>query len=393
MPFPLPHFLRRRWLLHRAGRALERHAPEETLRLLDDPLVAGTRLGPELRTRALDELGRLATLAAERGELEAARSLIARLERADPVAGGVWRARVDALPRPSDPAAAPERADALKQLLVTMRAQKRQVVPPAARASSPGQALVVATRGRASEPCTSFRLAVDDAGEFLVVSARELALGHLRSTSAHLRFLADVDAEHVRLRLVEDFHQGARWLLVPVSARRPRVNGQVLSAESHLLCDGDRVELSGNLAFCFRAPEPASSSALLELLRGAECEGVARILLFVPGAAGCVRLGRKRTRHILVHEIEHEIELELERESQGEVLRVRCAGGVGGPSQPARTDGAVLPVAEVPVPPSAPVQLLLRAREARRGPFAIVVSALDESTRPSAGRPPLGADA
>jgi hypothetical protein len=212
-----------------------------------------------------------------------------------------------------------------------------------------------------------FLLAVDDGGEYFAASAPRVTIGHLRSPSADLPFLADVEAEHARLQLVDSFHSGPRWTLAPLSGSRILAAGRFLDETPAVLSHGDLVQLAPNLSFRFRSPDPASASAVLDLLSGADCQGARHVLLFARGAGGRVRIAARVDRHVPIPELAHEISLELEESS----LVVRCPGGVrvqGGVSS-AGSD----PALSVPCPPPQSISLTLGARPAGRPPFGITV--------------------
>ncbi|HEV8114230.1 MAG TPA: hypothetical protein VGR31_15775 [Planctomycetota bacterium] len=213
-----------------------------------------------------------------------------------------------------------------------------------------------------------FLLAVDDGGEYFAVSGPRVTIGHLRSPGADLPFLADVEAEHARLELVESFHSGPRWSLAARSGEKILVSGRFVSDVPSLLAHDDLVQLAPNLTFRFRSPDPASSSAVLDLLSGSDCQGARHVLLFAPGAGGRVRIAARVDRHVPVPELTQEVSLELEPGA----LVVRCAGGV-------RVQGGVTstgadPALSLPCPPAQSVSLTLGARPANRAPFGITIS-------------------
>jgi len=216
-----------------------------------------------------------------------------------------------------------------------------------------------------------FLLAVDDGGEFFAASGRTLVLGHLRAPEADLPFLADVDAAHARFTLRETFHGGLRWSLAAPASSRVLAGGKFVGESPVLLADGDPVQLAPNLAFRFRAPDPASGSAVLDLQSGADCQGARHVLLFAPGAGGRVRIAARVDRLIPVPELTQEVSLEID----GASLVVRCRGGVrmqGGIAPHAA--GGVDPALELPCPPSQPISLDLGARPTGRAPFGLTFS-------------------
>jgi hypothetical protein len=213
-----------------------------------------------------------------------------------------------------------------------------------------------------------FLLSVDDGGEFFTASGESLVIGHLRSPSADLPFLADVDAEHARLALLDSFHAGPRWTISALTRSRLLVGGRLVEQSPVVLSDGDSVQLAPNLAFRFRSPDPASSSAVLDLMSGADCQGARHVLLFAPGPGGRVRIAARVDRHVPVPDLLQEISLEID----GPSLVVRCPGGV-------RVQGGVAAVGEgpalsLPCPPTQAISLNLGARPANRPPFGLTFS-------------------
>jgi hypothetical protein len=213
----------------------------------------------------------------------------------------------------------------------------------------------------------TFLLAVDDGGEYFVASGSSLVLGHLSSATADLPFLADVEAEHARIAIAESFHSGPCWTLASLANTRILVAGRFLEDQPVELADGDLVHLAPNLSFRFRAPDPSSSAAVLDLLSGADCKGARHVLLFPAGPGGRVRIGSRRDRHIAVPDLLREVALEIAEAN----LVVRCAGGVrvqGGASSTERD-----PALSVPCPPIRSISLSLGARAPDRPPFGITV--------------------
>lgn len=267
----------------------------------------------------------------------------------------------------------PERASALLHLLGEMRRL------------SDGGAAVGAVRGgaRPSSSLSSravtnpprnprFLLAVDDAGEFLVVVGAALRLGHLRATDVDLPFLADVPAHAARLELVEDFHAGARWRLAPEVGATLLVNGRAVAAEGVLLADGDEARLAHNLAFRCVAREPGSSAIRLEFAGGVECLGAPRALLLAPGAGGRARIGSGAARAIPVAGVAHEIEIAAERGDAGTSVAVRCVAGISGAARAASE-----PEARLALPLALQATLVARARGPGQPPFALIFRPAD----------------
>jgi hypothetical protein len=375
MPIGWPSFLRRMFAVRRARRAISVGAYDEALEILRGEPLSGWGGTRELRERALDHLCRCAGLAIASGDVEAARRALARVARDDPTRGIAWGRRLALLDRSLDETV--ERP--MVRLLEEMRA--RQFGPLsteelAARAFDGGpshngaKGVAAHARSKMSDPhvepsAPRFHVEVDDGGEFLAVAGAGVVIGHLSSATADLRFLADVEAEHVRLVRRDSFHAGPSWQMELALARNVRVNGRVMDRPSVGLFDGDEIELARNLSFRFREPQASSQSAVLELLRGAECEGALKILLFAPDEAGVVRIGSKRDRHIPLADIEHEVSLKL----SGRELWIHCDGGVRNSDDGLGAESSATFV--VACPPETPQHLAVRARARGRAPLGI----------------------
>lgn len=218
----------------------------------------------------------------------------------------------------------------------------------------------------------SFLLAVDDAGEFLVAVGDTLRIGHSRASDVDLPFLADVPSHAAILRLVEDFHAGARWCIAPEVGANLVVNTREIGTGGVALADGDEVRLARNLAFRFAAKERGSSAARLELAGGTECRGAPRVLLLPVGEGGRARIGNSAARTIPVADLEHEIELAAENSSVGSSVTVRCVVGVAPTSSTVPTRGSAEPEARLALPLTLQVTLVARARPAGKAPFALI---------------------
>jgi hypothetical protein len=363
MTFPWPSFARRALLLHRARRALERGDCARCFDALSDPCLALSSRARELRAAALELACREARRLASEGAVACVEELVERLSAEDPARASATRRELG-LPARS--------ASRMRGILDRLRAapgvgfaRAPAIGVLAPRARIEPVAAIDARAGAAQPECVRFHLAVDDGGEFLVAGGRSLVLGHLRSSAANLPFLADVEASHVRFAYSESFHSGTHWTIERLDAREVSIDGRPLETGPRVLHDGERVQLAPNLALLFRQPDATSGSALLDLAANAECQGARRIVLLAPGAAGRVRIGSKRNRHVPVADLAHEIVIEwLERE-----LRVSCAGGVRLAGAP--REGADASSLALPWPPTAGYQIVLGARADRRPPFGI----------------------
>ena len=222
---------------------------------------------------------------------------------------------------------------------------------------------------------TSFHLAIDDGGEFLVVSGSDIALGNARAGGAEIAFHADLQARHALLRWRTSFHFGPCWSIEPEdpqsSLGQVRVDGRVIR-DAHDLAHGEEVRLSPRVAFRFLLPEPASSSAQLQFLHGMEVAGATRALLFVPGAQGRVRIGSRLKRHVAIPGLEHEVSLELGADG----LHLRCAGGIREESGSVRNSAAVSTNKTLPCPPANRIDLRVNARPSQPLPFGLSLSPL-----------------
>jgi hypothetical protein len=375
-----PPFLRRMLALRRARRTIAAGEHEEALAILRDRTLTRSRAARELRDQVLESCCRAAGLAIASGDAPAARRALALVAEADPTRGVAWGRRLALIERARDETV--ERP--IVRLLEEMRgrrADSHSMKDGAAGGALSHNGANVGANGVAlhadplmSEPVVEplalrFHVEVDDGGQFLAVASPRVVIGHLSSTVADLRFLADVEAEHVRIERRESFHEGPSWQLVRAQAKAVRVNGRAIEGSVTRLFDGDEVELARNLAFRFREPQASSHTVVLELLRGAECEGALKILLFAPGESGVVRIGSKRDRHIPLADIEHEVSLKL----SGSDLWIHCDGGVrrsdGGPRGEADAESSATVV--VACPPESPLHFAVRARARGRAPLGI----------------------
>lgn len=287
----IPSYFLRTRTLSRARSALIQGDCELALEILAHPGLALSRRADQLRSKVLGSLWRKASLKSSAGRTDSVVRLIDLVAREDPGSADDWSRRL--LPEivPLAPVEGPSRVT-----------------------SNPGGA-------------PFFHLAVDDVGEFLVACRSELVLGHSRGGRADLGFLADLESAHARFVLEESFHGGPRWHLEGLVPGAFEIVGVEPAAERVALDHGNVVRLGANFEFQFLAPDPASSSAVLKLLHGAECEGASRVLLFGEGEAGRIRMGARTSRHFVVPSLEEEVTLvqsggELRVYGQ-EALRVR----------------------------------------------------------------------
>ncbi|MCZ6596571.1 MAG: FHA domain-containing protein [Planctomycetota bacterium] len=215
-----------------------------------------------------------------------------------------------------------------------------------------------------------FLLTVDDAGQFLVAVARELTLGHLRAGEADLPFLADVGRRHARLSYRESLQEGPGWWIEPLAGEAVHKNEELLTGAVPLV-DGDGVRLGANLSMRFRTPDPASASARLDFLHGAECLGAAHAVLMTPGAGGRVRIGAAGQRHIRVANLLTGVTLVVEEDPAApgdERLFVHCEAGISDGAGPGQG------IFALPCPPPQRVDLSVGKPKEGRPPFGLALA-------------------
>ena len=385
---------------------------ERALEALRDPALEGSPAAGELRGKVVDRLCARAALRAGEGRDASVLRLLSIVESEDEARARDWRER---LLKPAEP----RDEEALSKLLADMRAAESQrkpkpepgpgsrftvrvarplgssaspVAPGSRGSSAPSARPFAASKNGSSlrgeraddtnplaEPGVDpaqglrplrFQMAVDDGGEFLVVSGERVSVGHSSQGAADIPVLADLESVHATFVFAESFHSGPCWQIEPVAQAGVAVNGTAVEG-AQVLCDGDLVDLTPRLSFRFRLPEAASASALLELLGGVEAEGAVRVLLFARGPAGRVRIGAQRSRHLPVAGLEYDVQMTL---SEGG-LNVTCEGGVRFNTATTESDAAV--ACTIPLPLSGRVEVIANARPSRRPPFGIALHALD----------------
>jgi hypothetical protein len=207
-------------------------------------------------------------------------------------------------------------------------------------------------------------LTVDDAGDFLLVAGDDVLVGHARGARADVPVLADVGLEHARLARRDSLTGGSRWVLVPLGVERVARNAERLRAPAEL-ADGDELLLGTNLRVLYRQPDPASATAVLDLLGGIDCLGAAHVVLFAPGPGGRLRVGARGARHVRVPGLEPGFE--LDRDAEG--LRVTAPAGVASGGGERRTELVL------PFPPTARVDLVVGPPAAGgRPPFSFALA-------------------
>jgi hypothetical protein len=171
---------------------------------------------------------------------------------------------------------------------------------------------------------TRVLMTVDDAGDFLLCAGDDISIGHARGAAADLPVLADVGVEHARFQRRSSLTGGSDWLVVPLAGERVSRNAEPITSPV-AVADGDALLLGTNLRVIFRQPDPASASAVLDLLGGVDCLGAAHVVLLAPGVGGRVRIGARGGRHVRVPNLEPGFELAL---APGGIA-VTSAAGIG----------------------------------------------------------------
>lgn len=329
----------------RARVALALADPERALRVLEEPGLSGYGVALRLRGRALAALYERACARSHSGRASSAYRLLDLAARYDRGATAVrrrallWRVFTS-----SDGAPGGRPSEAMRELLSRLRGSGAGK-PGGGKSDNRHRGGAASENDRDS---LRFHLAVDEGGELFVVSGTSVSVGHARSGVADIPLLADLESVHARFSYVESFHAGPAWRLHGEEGCRVQVDGEEQGGGEPLR-DGSFVKLASNLEFLFRIPDPASASAVLELQHGVEAEGARRILLFVPGKTGRVRIGSRADCHMPVTRLDHEIILEVERDQEQAELWIQCEGGVrkaGMAEQVATRLGAGLPPLE-----------------------------------------------
>ena len=216
-----------------------------------------------------------------------------------------------------------------------------------------------------------FHLAVDDAGEFLVVAGERICVGHARGDKADLPFLADLESEHAYFARGESFHGGPIWCLES-TGNALYVNDEVPESDNTILSDGDEVRFGDNLRMRFTLPDSSSSTALLVLMHGAESEGAARVLLMGAGRAGRIRMGARTSRHVPVPDLEDDVTLQLD---EG-ILSVEAKAKMSVfPEVAAAAKGF-----EFACPPSERLDFTVRIEREKKPPFGFSVRPVEADT-------------
>jgi len=200
-------------------------------------------------------------------------------------------------------------------------------------------------------------LSVDGGGQYLLVCAERVTLGHLRAARADLPVLADVGALQAEFVAEDSLREGPGWRVVPLGGEALVLDGKALAAEGGRLRSGARLRCGANLELVFRVPDPASASALVEFQHGVECLGARRVLLVADGPGGRFALGAGAKHAVRVPGLE--LVLGLERVGNELVLVPEPGTVTGEPCVPHR----------VPLPPRERLCLSFGAARGSRPPF------------------------
>lgn len=212
-------------------------------------------------------------------------------------------------------------------------------------------------------------LSVDDGGQYLLAGGERLTLGHVRAARADLCFLADVGALHAELAREDSLQEGPGWRIRSCGEELVTLGGRRVERAGRRLAAGELVRLGENLEFRYTLPDPASASALLELLRGAECAGAHRIVLLADGPGGRLRIGSAPAHLVRVPGLDFELALE----KRGAELELAS-------EPPLLLSGAER--CRLPFPPRERVQVTCGAPRGSRPPFAL---SLEPVERPAGG--------
>ena len=334
--------------LREARRALSDGDPEKALERLEGQAVQGAKSADRLRKRTLDALAREAQRRLRRGEAEPARELLDELARRDP----------ELAARVGQEALATAGPGALEAPLDPVE------LPSAESASADGASVAPA-----------FHLAVDEGGELYTHTGERLVVGHAHSPGADLPVLADIGPSHALLERRASLRAGPRWFVVPLSRERMRLGSKPVPEEGCELVEGELLSLAPNCALRLSLPDPASSSAVLELLLGAECAGAPRVLLLAGGVAGRVRFGPGPHSHVRVGALSEDVSLVL----AGSELVLASGAGLSVDGEPAQ------PTVELPCPPQRRRWVAVGGRAEGEPPLAIGLAPSTRATESGGG--------
>lgn len=383
MPAPLPNFLRRAWRLLEARRALIEGLPERALEHLRDPVLSLSRGADRLRERSLSALYRDAAQRAQEGRTQSVVRLLGVVAGEDPGRAQEWSLQLG--PRSQAQAPPPESRSGEREshLLGLLSRLRTQGGGPESGAGSgpdepaggaaqrpPSEQFLPGSTGppRDSTAPTRLHLAVDDGGELFCVCGDSVTLGHARLGEADVPLFADLAGLHARLERRTSFHGGSSWRLIPIGDVELGVSGRKVGPTGEPLVDGDEILLAPKVSFRFVAPELSTSSVRLDLLHGLEAEGAQRVLIWVSGPEGRIRIGPKEERTVPVAGLEHDVDLSWDAQA----FKVSCSGGV-------RLSSGLSfePELELPWPLASRCQLLAGARPSTPVPFGLALEPVD----------------
>lgn len=153
-----------------------------------------------------------------------------------------------------------------------------------------------------------FLLQVEEAGEWLVLSADRVTIGSVAGREADLRVMANVARLHAAIERGFDFHSGVTYRLRSLSEKECSVNGKPVTDAP--LRSGDTIRLGPDLSIRFELPSEKSASARLSFAPGFGIEGVERVILFKSdGADGRIVLASSERAHVPVSSLRKEVEV------------------------------------------------------------------------------------
>ena len=154
-----------------------------------------------------------------------------------------------------------------------------------------------------------FRLQVEEAGEYLVLTEDRLRIGNAMGKSyPQIPILARIKNHHATLSRTVSFHGGIKDAIRAEEGCALELDGREGSEGD--LSHGSRFVLGGILPFSYQRPCPRSATALLRIERGFECKGTSRLLWMKQGGKdGRIFVGRSREVHVRVPQVEPELYL------------------------------------------------------------------------------------
>lgn len=166
-----------------------------------------------------------------------------------------------------------------------------------------------------------FVLRVDEGGEFLVARQDSITIGNVRDGRADLPILASLAGVHARIRRSMSFHGGMEDRILAHDGTM-FVGGR--DVDSHVLRDGDEVQLGKVVSLRYTLASSRSLTATLRLGSPFQIAGTDTILLLKDrGRDGRILIGNRPDSHVRVPKVEDELELFVGRDGQ---VRVRFAG-------------------------------------------------------------------